>query len=66
MEHKARLSEKEEIDVWLDLCDFGYKVMTQNLTDSQFKDRLKKMRQKHLKKDLRILKILSENDKKIY
>lgn len=56
MRHKLKMSIKEKINAYLDLCDLGYKMMKANLTPKEFAKRLKRIREEHLKKDYRILK----------
>ena len=61
MQHKQKLTAEEKFNIWLDLCDFTFRLMKDNLPPAKFKKRLKKMRQEHLEVDhLALSKLLAE------
>lgn len=60
MRHKIKLSVKEKIRRWLELCDFSFKLMQRALTPKELAKRLREMREEHLKRDSRILRNLAK------
>ena len=60
MRHKVKYTKKEKIMIWLDLCDFSYKLMKSALGGKKLRERLEKMRKEHLENDHRILKGLAK------
>jgi len=66
MQHNIRLSVQEKIKIWLDLCDFSYKLMEQNLSKKELHERLKKLREEHLRNDVQMLKKIFKYDTKKY
>ncbi|MBI4801655.1 MAG: hypothetical protein HY796_03930 [Elusimicrobia bacterium] len=51
MQHKIKLTAREKINIWLDLCDFSFRLMKNALSVTELEKRLKKIRQAHLKED---------------
>ncbi|MCS7151444.1 MAG: hypothetical protein NZ928_03550 [Endomicrobia bacterium] len=66
MQHRLKLSQKQKFEIWLDLCDFSYKVMRQNLSKKELEKKLKLIRKKHIEKDLEMLNKIFKYDKKIF
>lgn len=60
MQHDLRLSSKEKIEIWLDLCDFSFKLMRAALSKRELKKRLNQMRRAHLEDDYLILSKLAK------
>ena len=60
MQHKLKATAREKINIWLDLCDFTFHLMQNNLSAEELSNRLKKIRQAHLKKDYLILSKLAK------
>ncbi len=55
MKHDIRLSTKEKINIWLDLCEFSSRLMESTISKKECNDRVKRMRNEHLKRDRIIL-----------
>ena len=60
MYHKSKLSNQEKIKAWLDLCNFTFKLLEDNLEKEEMIKRFKKMRQEHLYVNYSILKRMSK------
>lgn len=60
MRHKQKLSLKEKIRRWLELCDFTYSLMKRNLSPKEFEMKLERLRQEHLERDYRLLRNLAK------
>lgn len=60
MRHPLKLSKKEKFRQWLELCDFTYKLMQENLSKGQLKQKLAKMRKEHLQADYSLLSKLAK------
>ncbi len=63
MRHELKLTVKEKINVWIDLCDFSFLLMKNTLSLKQLKTKLNKIRKDHLKNDYKLLTKWSELDK---
>lgn len=63
MQHDIKLSKEEKMDRWLELCDFSYHFMKENLTKKEFDRRMKRLRDEHLEGDYKWLKSLAKMDK---
>ena len=55
MKHNVKLTIKEKINIWLDLCEFSSKLMESAISKKECNDRMKRMRDEHLKRDRIIL-----------
>ncbi|MBT9145599.1 hypothetical protein B9J77_04185 [candidate division NPL-UPA2 bacterium Unc8] len=51
MKHNIRLSTKEKINIWLDLCEFSSGLMESTMSKKELNRKLEKMRSEHLKRD---------------
>jgi hypothetical protein len=60
MRHNIKLSIKEKINIWLDLCEFSLRLMESSMSKKELNKRLKKMRNEHLKRDRVILENLGK------
>lgn len=49
MRHPLELSPEEKIKIWLDLCDFTYRLMKNGLGNKQLEKRLHFMREADIK-----------------
>lgn len=63
MQHALKLTAREKTNVWLDLCDFTFKLLKSNLSAKGLSRRFRKIRQDHLEEDYLILSRLSKNKK---
>jgi len=55
MRHKLKLSVRERIRAWLDLCDFSFRLMRGALGEKGLRKKIEKLRLEHLTKDRIIL-----------
>jgi len=55
MQHRIKLTAREKINIWLDLCDFSFRLMKSTLNITELEKRLKKIRRAHLKEDRLLL-----------
>ena len=55
MKHNVRLSVKEKINIWLDLCEFTLALTKKVLSGKELNDKMKRMRAEHLKRNRLIL-----------
>jgi len=55
MQHNLKFTNKEKINIWLDLCGFSFKLMRAALSKRELKKRLAEMRRAHLEDDYLIL-----------
>jgi hypothetical protein len=51
VKHKLKLTTKEKINIWLDLCDFSFRLMEKTMSRDELNRKLERMRSEHLKKD---------------
>jgi len=49
MKHSVRFSKEEKINIWLDLCDFTFRLMAGSLDKRQLENRLSRMREEDVK-----------------
>lgn len=49
MKHSVRFSKEEKINIWLDLCDFTFRLMASSLDKRQLENRLSRMREEDVK-----------------
>lgn len=56
MQHKLNLTAEEKLKACLDLSDFIFKIMRHMLERAEFNQRLKNLREKHLREILTLLK----------
>lgn len=59
MQHKIELSVQEKRKAWLNLCDFSFKLIEDNLGKEDLQRKLRKMREAHVKVNHSILEGLS-------
>lgn len=60
MHHALKFRNSEEkINIWLDLCDFTFQLMKSSLPRAKLRERLKEIREAHLKEDQLILSKLA-------
>ncbi len=55
MYHNLPENPEKRIEIWLELCDFTYKLLKDALSPEEFKKRLEWMRKDHLGRDYKIL-----------
>jgi len=56
MQHRLKFKSLEEkINIWLDLCDFTFKLISATLSPTELRKKLKKMREVHLRQDYLLL-----------
>ena len=60
MQHRLKLTVREKIKIWLDLCDFSWRIMKSALSKADLKKRLEMMRKEHIEDDRRILRRLGK------
>jgi hypothetical protein len=63
MRHRVKLTREEKAKIWLELCDFSFRLMQSALRSGQLAARLKRMRELHLEKDKRMLLALARTGK---
>lgn len=63
MRHAVKLNKEEKARIWLDLCDFSFRLMQKALSAGQLAQKLEKMRRRHLAQDHRILEALARTIK---
>ena len=63
MRHRVKLTREEKAKIWLELCDFSFRLMQSALTPGQLAARLARMRKLHREKDERLLLALSRTGK---
>lgn len=51
MRHTLRLNTEERIEAWLSLCELTFLLMKKTLSRKRLIERLKKIREEHLKSD---------------
>jgi len=49
MKHSATFSPQEKVKIWLDLCDFTFRLMDSSLDDHQLEKRLRRMRDEDIR-----------------
>lgn len=59
MRHIIKLNTNEKIKAWLDLCDFYFDLIKENLSLKNFKKKLNEMREDKIKANKLMLKGLS-------
>jgi hypothetical protein len=57
MQHKLDLTVQEKLKACLDLSDFIFKMMRNILKGPKFNQRLKDLRERHLRETLTLLKV---------
>jgi pectate lyase len=55
MKHNTKLTTKEKINIWIDLCEFSSGLMESAMSKKELKKRLKRIRSEHLRRDKIIL-----------
>lgn len=60
MRHAVKLTKEEKVKIWLDLCDFSFRLLRKALSPRQLEHKLQKMRQRHLQEDRRVLEALAK------
>ena len=63
MKHKLKLTNKEKIKIWLDLCDFSFNLMRKALGSHKLAGKLQRIRELHLKEDRNMLLALSRESR---
>lgn len=58
MRHDVKHTKEEKARIWLDLCDFTYKLMQSALTPAELAKKRKIMRERHLEENRRVLEVL--------
>jgi len=58
MRHEVKYTQKEKFKIWLDLCDFTYKLMQSALSPAELKKKRERMRERHLEENQRVLEVL--------
>jgi hypothetical protein len=60
MKHFVKFNREEKINIWLDLCDFTFRLMANSLDERQLEKRLARMREEDLKRHREFLSRLGE------
>lgn len=55
MRYNIKLSTKEKINIWLDLCEFSLVLTEKTLSRRELDSKMESMRNEHLKRDKIIL-----------
>lgn len=55
MKYSIRLTIKEKINIWLDLCEFSSGLMESAMPKRELNKRLARMRSEHLERDRIVL-----------
>lgn len=55
MKHNIRLTTKERINIWLDLCEFSSRLMEKTMSKKELNRKVERMRSEHLRRDKIIL-----------
>lgn len=58
MHHKIKMTRKEKFKIWLELCDFTFRLMQRALSPRRLALKLQRMRAFHLEEDRRMLESL--------
>lgn len=58
MRHAVKLTKEEKVKIWLDLCDFSFRLMRSALSPKELRRKLKRIRELHWKEDQRMLTAL--------